>query len=248
MAYHGIVRCYGDDAHWFGGITCTDGAGSPRAGAFADITDEQMVEVRRREQEEAARLGEYGVMVQLGYPSVEARGPASALEDDLVELLGQTSVQVVYTHNLADKHETHVAVAMAALRALRRLPAASRPRAVYGCETWRDLDWMMDEDVVILDVSAREQLAAKLVGVFASQVEGGKRYDLATTGRRLSNATFRTFDAVDGVEQAWLALDLTPLIADDGPDLQAYVGSLIERFREDVHARLQRHGRSPAGD
>ena len=76
MAYHGIACCFGDDARWFGGITCTDGAGSPRAGSFADFSDGQMKEARRREQEEAARLGQYGVMVQLGYPSATIRGAA----------------------------------------------------------------------------------------------------------------------------------------------------------------------------
>ena len=106
MAYHGIARCYTDDARWFGGITCTDGAGSPRAGALADFSDEQMKEARHREQEEAARLGKYGVMVQLGYPSAVIKGgEASALEDELVGLLSAMSAQVVYTHNLADKHE-----------------------------------------------------------------------------------------------------------------------------------------------
>ena len=28
MAFHGINTCYGDEGLWFGGVTCTDGAGS----------------------------------------------------------------------------------------------------------------------------------------------------------------------------------------------------------------------------
>lgn len=246
MAYHGIAHCFGDEACWFGGVTCTDGAGSPRAGAFADFSDEQMKEVRRAEQEEAARLGAYGVMAQLGYPSTALADPAeTALEDDLVDWLGRMSPQVVYTHNLADKHDTHVAVAMATLRAIRRLPAAARPHAVYGCEVWRDLDWMSDEDAVLLDVSAHPGLAERLITVFASQVAGGKRYDLATAGRRLSNATFRAPEAVDGIERAWLAMDLTPLIADDAPDAEVYVGALLTLFAADVRDRLRRNMRRP---
>jgi len=244
MAYHGIAECFADDARWFGGITCTDGAGSPRAGAFTDFSDEQMKEARRREQEEAAQLGKYGVMVQLGYPSAAIKGAeASALEDELVTLLGAMSGQVVYTHNLADKHETHIAVALAVLRAIRRLPAAARPRAVYGCEAWRDLDWLPDEEAVVLDVSAHAELAGQLIGVFTSQIAGGKRYDLAAIGRRQANATFRASHSVDGVEQAWLAMDLTPLTADDAPGPEHYVGSLLDRFSEDVRARLRRHAR-----
>ena len=242
MAYHGIAHCYGDAGRWFGGVTCTDGAGSPRAGEYAGFSDEQMIDVRRREQDEAARVGEYSAMVQLGYPSAFVQGHGtSALEDTLLELLEQARPEVVYTHNLADKHETHVAVGMAAVRALRRLPASSLPERVYGCETWRDLDWMMDGDVVVLDVSPHPELAERLINVFASQVAGGKRYDLATVGRRLSNATYRVFDAVDKIEQAWLAMDLTPLIADSALDVEAYVGSLLEAFCGDVRGRLRRH-------
>lgn len=249
MAYHGIAACYGADDRWFGGITCTDGAGSARAGRFADFDDEQIKAVRRREQEEAARLGEYGVMVQLGYPSAGVKGGgATALEDDLVDLLGRMSPEVIYTHNLADKHETHVAVAVAALRAILRMPAAARPRAVYGCEGWRDLDWMADEDVVVLDVSAHPELAEKLIEVFASQIDGGKRYDLAAAGRRLANATFRASHAVDQLQRAWLAMDLTSLIVGEGRDAEQYVGSLVDRFSADVRARLQRHAGRRTGE
>ncbi len=250
MAYHGIVHCFGDPDRWFGGITCTDGAGSPRVGDFAGLSDEQMRHVRRAEQEEAARVGDYGVMVQLGHPSaVFADEPGRrSVEAELARLLERMSPRVVYTHNLADKHETHVAVTMAALRAIRRLPAADRPNAVYGCEVWRDLDWMPDEDVIVLDVSPRPELARELVAVFASQVAGGKRYDLAAAGRSLANATFRAPTEVDRVERGWLAMDLTPLIADDAPDPADHVEALLQRFSADVRARLERHASLPRND
>jgi LmbE family N-acetylglucosaminyl deacetylase len=246
MAFHGIARCFGDAERWFGGITCTDGAGSPRSGIFAEITDEQMVDVRHAEQEQAARLGEYGVMAQLGYASAAFAEPANPDRDDaeaeLVGLLERMAPQVVYTHNLADKHETHVGVAMSVLRAIRRLPAAARPQTVYGCEVWRDLDWMADDDVVVLDVGSRPRLAEELVAVFASQIAGGKRYDLAAAGRRLANATFRAPGDVDRVDGAWLAMDLTPLIADDAPEVEDFVETLLRRFTADVRDRLRRHG------
>jgi len=239
MAYHGIARCVGDDARWFGGITCTDGAGSPRAGAFADFSDEQMKEVRRDEQNEAARLGEYGAMVQLGLPSDAMRSPEQAgLEDDLFMLLERMCPRVVYTHNLADKHETHVAVGMAALRAMRRLPAASRPREVYGCETWRDLDWMVDSDKVAFDLSPHENLQAALVGVFDSQICGGKRYDLATQGRRRAHATYHASHGTDESTSLAYGMDLTPLVQDAGLDPWAYVSEYMDRFADEVKGRL----------
>jgi len=77
-----------------------------------------------------------------------------------------------------------------AIAALRSVREETRPRAVYGCEVWRDLDWLPDQDKRPLPVSARSNIAAALVGVFDSQVSGGKRYDLATAGRRLAHATY----------------------------------------------------------
>ena len=68
-------------------------------------------------------------------------------------LIGEARPAVVYTHNLADKHDTHVAVALRTLAAIRSLPADVRPAAFYGCEVWRDLDWMVDEDKVAFDVT-----------------------------------------------------------------------------------------------
>src|ERR1700676_5759247 len=65
MAFHGILQCFHSDTEWFGGVTCTNGSGSARTGPYADFTDAQMMEVRRREQNVAAMIGRYGLMLQL---------------------------------------------------------------------------------------------------------------------------------------------------------------------------------------
>ena len=57
MAFHGIAECYGRTDRWFTGVTCTNGAGSPRAGLYTDFTDEKMRQVRREEQRQAAAVG-----------------------------------------------------------------------------------------------------------------------------------------------------------------------------------------------
>ena len=100
--------------------------------------------------------------------------------------------------------------ALTALAAIRELAPADRPETVYGCEVWRNLDWMPDEDKVALDVGAHESLSMALIGVYDSQVAGGKRYDLATLGRRRANATYFQSHETDTVEQLWFAMDLTP--------------------------------------
>jgi len=115
MALHGILECLDREDRCFGGVTCTNGAGSARQGPFANITDEEMQGIRAEEQREAARLGQYSFMAQLAYPSSQIKDTEAAenLINDLGNLLERSSVKVVYTHNLADKHGTHIAVTAA---------------------------------------------------------------------------------------------------------------------------------------
>ncbi len=241
MALHGILACYQQPAQWFGGITVTDGGGSSRVGGYADYTDEQMRSVRRQEQRLAASIGQYGFMAQLDHPSAVVKAATEGrVEADLRALLMAACPDVVYTHSPADKHDTHVAVMGAVLQAIRSLPAKYRPKQVLGCEVWRDLDWVCDDDKVVLDVSGRDHLAASLNGVFDSQIAGGKRYDLAVAGRRRANATFFQSHATDSMDQAWIALDLTPLVHEAGPSVEAFTGALIQRFADDVSGRLRR--------
>ena len=243
MAFHGILACYHDAQNWFGGVTCTDGAGSSRVGPYADFSDERMKVVRREEQDQAAHVGRYGAMWQLAYPSAAIKDPArSDLAGELKTILTATRPRVVYTHNLADKHDTHIAVTLATIEALRALPEDERPAQVYGCEVWRGLDWMLDAEKIPLDVSGRENLAMALNGLFNSQIAGGKRYDLAVLGRRRANATFFESHAADASDQLWFAMDLAPLVRDSSLDPVEHTTAFIERFREDVAKRIRRLG------
>ena len=241
MAFHGILECHASKSKWFGGVTCTNGAGSARAGKFKKFSDEQMMAVRRREQNKAAKLGRYGVMIQLDYPSSAVKSATdTALKDDLKWIIAATKTQTVYTHNPADKHDTHVGVVIAAIQAMRELPPAQRPKRVIGCEVWRNLDWLADDKKVLMDVSGQNKLAAKLNGVFASQIAGGKRYDLATLGRRSANATFFESHATDTATQLIFGIDLSPLVMDPALDIADYTLKFIDDFRADVAAKLNR--------
>ena len=118
---------------------------------------------------------------------------------------------------------------------------STRPQAVYGCEVWRNLDWMLDGEKIVHDVSGHENLAAALNGIFNSQIAGGKRYDLAVLGRRRANATFFESHGVDQSEgSSAFAMDLTPLAQDDTLDVLAYVTGFIDRFKADVTAKLRK--------
>jgi LmbE family N-acetylglucosaminyl deacetylase len=239
MAFHGIIQCFHSETEWFGGVTCTNGSGSARTGPYAKFTNEEMIAVRRNEQRQAAIHGHYAAMVQLDYPSAVARDPADPrLREDLRALLSATRPRVVYTHNPADKHDTHIAVVVPVIQAIRDLPGDQRPQAVHGCEGWRDLDWLGDREKVIHDVSGNDDLAAALNGIFDSQIAGGKRYDLAVLGRRRANATFFESHGVDRGDALAFAMDLTPLVHDESLDIIGYVAGAIERFKADVVAKL----------
>jgi LmbE family N-acetylglucosaminyl deacetylase len=245
MAFGGILECFQSRSKWFGGVTCTNGSGSARTGKFKKFSDEQMMAVRRKEQNQAAKLGKFGAMIQLDFPSSAVKSATdSTLKDDLKKIFAATKTEVVYTHNLADKHDTHIGVVVAAIQAMRELPMARRPKKVIGCEVWRDLDWLPDAEKVVMDVSGHDKLAAKLNGVFVSQIAGGKRYDLATLGRRSANATFFASHATDAATQLIFGMDLTPLVMDATLDVAGHALGFIDGFRADVKNKLnQRLGK-----
>ncbi|HEY3398226.1 MAG TPA: PIG-L family deacetylase [Armatimonadota bacterium] len=243
LAAHGALQGLGRPDVWFGGVVVTDGAGSPRDDLYADYTDEQMQNVRRLEQRKAAYVGEYSFQGQLMFASRQVKDSAErAVVEDLQAILAATRPHTVYTHNLGDKHDTHVAVALRVLAACRELPAAQRPARLWGGEVWRDLDWLTDEDKVPLDCSAHENLQAALLGVFDSQICGGKRYDLATMGRRKAHATYFASHGVDETTGLNFAMDLTPLLQDDALSPAAYVQGLIDRFADEVSGRIGKLG------
>ncbi|TAM82672.1 MAG: PIG-L family deacetylase [Acidobacteria bacterium] len=241
MAYHGILECFGKRDRHFTGVTVTNGAGSPRDDLYASYTDEDMQKVRRVEQRKAAYVGEYSAQVFLDYTSGAVKDKNNPdVVADLKQLLSVAQARVVYTHNLADKHDTHVGVTLRVIQALRSLPASARPEKLYGCEVWRGLDWLNDDDKVLFDVSAHENLAMSLVGIFDSQICGGKRYDLATAGRRRANATYFASHATDVATSVVFGVDLTPLVKDDKLDPVKYITSFIDRFSQEVSARLSK--------
>ena len=239
MAFHGILACYDRTDLWFGGVTITDGRGSSRAGQFKDWSDDQIAAERVREQEAAAVIGQYSFIAQLGFGSAAVRDAGqTAVRNDLRRIFEATRPEVVYLHNLADKHDTHIGCALRSIEAMRQLPKADRPKMVYGCEVWRDLDWLVDEEKTAMPISARPELARALNEVFATQIAGGKRYDLAVLGRRTANATFSNAHSTDQESAMQWAMDLTPLVQDDSLDPVAYTVGFIDRLKADVTARI----------
>ncbi len=241
MAYDGILKCFGNDDKWFFGVVVTNGSGSARNGIYKDYTDEEMIQIRRVEQKKAADIGEFGAVALLDYSSKETKDKNNnEIIFEFKDLIEKAQPQVLYTHNLADKHDTHIGVTTKVIKAIRMMDKNLRPKSLYGCEVWRDLDWMNDQEKIIFDVGGRPNLASALVGVFDSQISGGKRYDLGTEGRRMANATYSSSHTVDETDAIILGMDLTPLIKDDDLNIESYVLGYIDRFKEDVSKRIKK--------
>ena len=242
-AYPAVAECYGRTDKFFTGVVMTNGAGSARTGKYGHVTDAQMQEIRKQEQRTAATLGKFNLQLQLSHASADVKKSGHpAVAADLAAIFAGCRPAVVYLHQPADKHDTHVGCFLRCIEAIRALPRDRRPARVLGVEGWRNLDWLADADKVAMDASANPELAEKLVAVFDSQIAGGKRYDLAAMGRRLSNATFFASHATDTTNALSFALDLTPLVQDDTLSVADFTLRHIENLRADVAARLGRFG------
>lgn len=241
MAVAPILECFQQPEKWFTGVVITDGRGSPRNGLYEDYTDEEMRLVRLKEQRKAAFVGDYAAQIMLDYPSKVVKDcTQTAPVEDLIQILRLTRPQIVYTHNFADKHDTHVAVASRVVQALRQLTPEERPQQLVGCEVWRALDWMQDEDKIAMNVSIHENLQLALLGIFDSQIAGGKRYDLASMGRRRANATYFESHGVDNAIGLSYGIDMTVLVNDPHLEIADFTAAFIERFAQDVQNRIRR--------
>ncbi|MCC6415097.1 MAG: PIG-L family deacetylase [Opitutaceae bacterium] len=240
-AYPAVTECYDRTDRFLTGVTVTNGAGSSRTGPFAHYTDEQMQNVRREEQRDAARLGKYNLQLQLAHSSAEVKQPGHpGVRADLAAIFAACRPQVVYLHQPLDKHDTHVAVMLRCLEAIRALSRDQRPSRVLGVEAWRGLEWLLDTDKVALDASAQPALKLPIMQVFASQIVGGKRYDHAALGRRQANATFHDAHATDQFTEICWALDLTPLAHDGTLSVADFALAHLDRVRAEIAARLDR--------
>jgi len=230
LAYPSVLTCYDAEDFWFAGVVCTDGAGSPGAG---ETGKPDLAEVRAAEQRKAAEIGRYSLVVQLGGAS-SALGEEAGLvrlAGQLRELLRATRPAVLCGHHPLDAHPTHRRVFAATLRALRELPGEDRPQAWYGGEVWGGLEWIPAPFRVSFAVDDKPLLLSRLIEVYRSQIEGGKRYDFAVPGRLAANATFAEPHEVD--RSRWLshAVDLGELLGEDTGGVTSWVERVLEAHR-----------------
>lgn len=242
MAAEGILTCFDSTERWFTGVVVTDGTGGPRTAQTGALDPNEVRRRRASEQRRAAELGAYSAVIQLGFSS-DAIKRRDALDCErainaFVEILERAPPEVLYTHDLTDKHDTHVAVALRVIEACRRLPLQARPARVIGCEVWRGLDWLVDSDKVLMPLDDREELQLALIATFSSQIQDGKRYDLGALGRRRANATFSESHHNDRHRGLAFGSDLTPLLESGNPE--ALITARINNLKSEILTRLNR--------
>ncbi|MBQ7307183.1 MAG: PIG-L family deacetylase [Clostridia bacterium] len=239
MAYSQIYECFNDKNKHFTAVNTTNGSGSPRTGKFADYTDEQMVQTRIQEQITAGKMANYHSLIMMMYPSKEIKdfNNRSTVED-LKSIILETKPEVILTHNLMDKHSTHVATCVKVIEALRELKDVYKPKQVIGLEVWRSLDWLSLKDKLCFDTSKNKKLEKDILTVFESQVVGGKRYDLATIGRRLANATFFESHNTDQMKSMNYGVDLTEFVYSDKNYID-FVNEKLDNFKNEVVSLLE---------
>ena len=241
MAIDGIMRGYRSRKYSFACVVTADGGGSARTGKFADYTDEMMKEVRIEEQKKAAEIGRYHALHLLNYSSKEIKDPENEeIINDYVEILREYKPKVLYTHSILDKHPTHLGVVTKVIRALRLLKPEEQPKVVYGCEVWRDLDWVADKKKVCFDVSHNIRLQKSLLNVFESQIAGGKAYTNATIGRRYNNATYAQSHSVDNAKLVTYAINMTKLIRDPELPMKKFALSFVDDLYTEINDAMDR--------
>lgn len=235
MAIDGILKGFYSKKYSFALVVTSDGAGSARTGEFKNYTDEMMKKVRIQEQKEASEIGRYNSLYLLNYTSNEIKNKSNDLiVDEYLKIIKELRPEVIYTHNILDKHPTHLGVALKVIKAVRSLSKEEQPKLFYGCEVWRGLDWISDDLKVGFNVSRNIRLAKKLLDVYKSQIAGGKEYTKATIGRRYQNATYFQSHSVDICKQVSYAISYAPLLKNKELSIKEFALSFVDKLKEEV--------------
>ncbi|HRR89402.1 MAG TPA: PIG-L family deacetylase [Eubacteriales bacterium] len=232
-----IVDAYFDKIISFSAVVLTDGKGSARSGEYKNFADDEMKEVRKKEQKAAADIGRYESLFLLDFSSAELKKNPAAAAFEIKKILLEKRPKIVLLHNPFDKHPTHAACLKASLLALLEIKDEYSPKQAVAGEAWRGLDWLPEKYKLAKGGKRGFRLQRRLLAAFESQIAGGKRYDLAAEGRRRANATFGESHSVDDFPEVSLFLDLTKVVKGEIP-LQSFVREVLEEFSKDVMKNL----------
>ncbi len=234
LAPRGIIESWTSKKS-FGVVVVNDGVGRPRAAAYEGYSNEEMTDLRIREQFAAARAGGYSFALALAYPSSETKEARNQeLIAELREVLALANPRVVYTHNPWDVHPSHISVLQHALWALSG--ATQKPDALFGGEVWGPLDRIPDPYLIRWDCTGQEPRLEELLSYFASQ-NAIKDYHHAVMDRRRSHAKLNNPHVTLPATSIHLGVDLTKVLTGE-LTLREFVTACDEAERGQRMARF----------
>lgn len=217
-------------------IVVTDGAGSPRGDSpYRSFSPKEMSLHRQWEQEEAAKDGDYGAVVQLCSPSAALKDlrKGDPVIYDLRALLSEVNLNsTLVTHSPIDDHESHLGVSLRVIETLRTMCPNGVPSTLKfrGIEVWGDearLRKSLLEFVPLTEQMVARQL--ELLDYHRSQIDGVKNYLRATFGRESMRATYRESHGTDTEPFSILRVNLDCLVSNTGCTSFNEIGDWVDQ-------------------
>ncbi|HMQ10592.1 MAG TPA: PIG-L family deacetylase [Oligoflexia bacterium] len=239
FAFNAIHQCYQNNDKHFAAIICSNGSGAPAYGEFKEKSKDEIVKIRKEEQEKAAQIGNYSGLIHFNLESEVLKKGDEVFVNDLKALIEFFKPDYIYTHSPFDDHKTHRCTLRACLQALQMINDKSWLKGFYACEVWGSLDWLPRQYKYVLGENEGDDLQMQLLDCFYSQNIGSqKRYDLGTIGRKLGNATFFESDKGNLYTHQSYALDLSSVINQNNFDISKYCVSIVADYLESIKNKL----------
>ncbi len=232
LALHGILNCY--DKGGFALIVLTDGGNCPKSGKYADVSYDDMAELRTEEQKRAATFGKYEKVYFLQLPSSSLETEFEEISSKVASIFNENpTIQYAYAHSLFDRHKTHINASKIAIESIRQSKYKGKIKMLYGVELWRDLDWIPENEQILLDVSGSKDFAMDLLSFFPSQNQS-KMYNKGFCGRVVANATFSNSHSNSLASEQIRAIDMTKLVFADKNAVRAFVDEQLGKFKQEI--------------
>ena len=232
-------------------VSASPGTGRPPG--YEGFDDAAMVAIRRREQIDASDVGCYAATAQLGFSKNEIMGlengdftAAHNIQVTLRDILRHTPrLDSLYLHSIFDEHDTHQALTMLTLDALRELEKAERPQNCYGVEVSSSLSWLPPEHKKRLFISQMRTVKA-ILGRYKTEL-AKRKYDEGVEGRSIANAVFQRDMGTSPAEPYLCALDYGSILnAPQNVTTGGAMREMMEKILGDFALQKLRHDRIAA--
>lgn len=240
MAIDGIQRGYRAKKYTFATVITSDGLSLERAGKLAKATDRKVNTTKNREQKAAAEIGRYNSVYFLSHKTDEILDQENEdIVNEYLEIIKELKPRIIYTHSILDRDPTHVSVAVKVINALRKLRKGQMPAVLYGCEMWRDLDWVDPSKVISFDVSHNIRLQKQLINVHQSQ-NASRDFINATIGRRYVNATYSRSEKKKDAKLTARAINMTTLLRRKEYPIKRFAMSFVDDLYTSINDSMDR--------